>query len=439
MTLTVPGLGPVPRLKRITAEERVLDNGLVVLAVRRAGVPMVEIRLRVPFQSAKRAHPAQAQLLADSILAGTAEHDREAVAATVQGLGGTLSASADADRLLIGGSALTARLVPFLGLLGEVLTSATYPAGEVARDRARLIERLTMARSQAGVVAHEALASRMWGDHPYALDLPQPGDVDAVTAAQVRRLHADRVDPGDATLIVVGDISPGRAIDQVAAALAGWAADVRIRSTPMPPLPTIQPGFPVLVDRPGSVQSALRLAGGAVERAHPDAPALALANLIFGGYFSSRWVENIREDKGYTYSPRSAVDHYVLGSIFTASADVATEVTAPALLETQYELGRIASLPVSAEEVDAVRQYAIGTLALSIATQSGLASSLSSLSGSGLGLAWLAGHPARMAAVTPEQVSAAATLYLAPARLVTVIVGDAAAISGPLAALTPLS
>jgi len=118
---------------------------------------------------------------------------------------------------------------------------------------------------------------------------------------------------------------------------------------------------------------------------------------------------------------------------------VATEVTAPALLETQYELGRIASLPVSVEEVDAVRQYAIGTLALSIATQSGLASSLASLSASGLGLDWLAGQPARMAAVTPEQVSAAAAKYLAPARLVTVVVGDSATISGPLSVLTALN
>jgi predicted Zn-dependent peptidase len=437
--LAVPGLGPVPKPKKINSTELLLDNGLNLLAVRRAGVPMVEVRLRIPFQSAKQVHPAQATLLSDSILAGTASRDRESIASAVQEMGGTLNASVDADRLLLGGSALAVRLPALVALVGEVLTSATYPAVEVARDRARLIERLSMARSQASVIAHEALAKRMWGDHPYALDLPQPAEVDRVTAAQLRRLHSDRVNPDGATLIIVGDISPGRVVDQVAKALAGWTGSTIVRSALMPPLPVITAGPPVLVDRPGSVQSALRLAGEAVERTHPDAPALALANLIFGGYFSSRWVENIREDKGYTYSPRSGIEQHQLGAIFTASADVATEVTAPALLETQYELGRIASLPVTVAEVDAVRQYAIGTLALSVATQSGLASNLSSLAASGLGLQWLAEQPVRMAAVTVDQVTEAAAKYLAPSKLVTVIVGDAASIAGPLSALTALA
>ena len=114
----------------------------------------------------------------------------------------------------------------------------------------------------------------------------------------------------------------------------------------------------------------------AVPRTHPDHAHLQLANLVFGGYFSSRWVENIREDKGYTYGPHSLVEHSVAGSALTVSAEVATEVTAPALLETWYELGRMATLPITAAELENVRQYAVGSLALSISTQAGLASTL---------------------------------------------------------------
>jgi zinc protease len=434
--LTVPDLGPAPKLKRITSADATLDNGLTVLAVRRAGVPLVEVRLRIPFQGPKRTHPAHAEVLADGLLAGTSDHDRSFLASAVQAMGGSLNTSVDADRLLISGSTLSSKFTDLLTLIAEVLTSANYPNAEVARDKERLIERLTIARSQASVIAHEALAKRMWGDHPYAVDVPQPEAVAATTAAQVRKLHADRVVPAGATLVIVGDVSPKRVLDQVATALGAWTGAPPARANTLPALPALVPGAPVLVDRPGSVQSALRIGGTAVGRTHADAPALALANLIFGGYFSSRWVENIREDKGYTYSPRSAVEHHGLGSIFTASADVASEVTGPALLETQYELGRIASLPVSVNEVEAVRQYAIGTLALSIATQSGLASTLSALAATGLGLEWLAGQPARMAAVTLDQVSAAAARYLAPSELVTGIVGDASVISGPLSVLT---
>jgi zinc protease len=157
---------------------------------------------------------------------------------------------------------------------------------------------------------------------------------------------------------------------------------------------------------------------------------------VFGGYFSSRWVENIREDKGYTYSPRSSVEHRQLGSTFRAAADVATGVTAAAVLETAYELGRMAATSVREDEVEAARQYAIGSLSLSIATQAGLASTLASLSGAGLGLDWLAGQPARVAAVTADQVTAVAAEYLAPSRLVSVIVGDAASIRAPLGLLS---
>jgi predicted Zn-dependent peptidase len=161
--------------------------------------------------------------------------------------------------------------------------------------------------------------------------------------------------------------------------------------------------------------------------------------MIFGGYFSSRWTENIREDKGYTYGPHSRIEHNVLGSSLMLDVEVATEVTGPALLETLYELGKIASLPVTEAEVDSVRQYAIGTLALSTATQAGLASTLSALAAFGLGLDWMIEHPRNLAATSVDDVSAAAAEFLAPARLTSVVVGDAQTITAPLAALVPVT
>src|SRR5262249_19583971 len=148
-----------------------------------------------------------------------------------------------------------------------------------------------------------------------------------------------------------------------------------------------------VVDRPGSVQSTLRMGRLALLRTDPGFPALHLANLVFGGYFTSRWTENLREDKGYTYGPHSRVEQHGLGAELSLSVEVQSEVTAPALLETLYELGRIAALPVTATEVAAVQQYAIGTLALSTATQAGLASTLSGLFPFGLGLDWINDFP----------------------------------------------
>jgi len=437
LNASVPALGTARRPRKFTALERTLDSGLRVVVVRKPGVPLVEVRLRVPFLSARATHAARAAVLSDSVLTGTVDHDRAGLAAAVQRLGGDLGIGVDADRLQVSGNVLATNLRGFLDVVADVLTGATYPAKEVVAERERLVERLTIARSRAGVVAGEALAKRMWGDHPYARDLPEPEDVQAVTAAQVRRLHGDLVRPEGAVLVIVGDVSAARAADLAAKTLDGWAG-AAAAATRVPPLPSVQPGPLVLIDRPGSVQSSMRLGASALRRDDERYPALQLANLIFGGYFSSRWTENIREDKGYTYGPHSGIDHHALGSTLQMQTDVATEVTGPALLETLYELGRLASLAPSTDEVESARQYAIGTLALSTATQSGLASTLSSLAGVGLGPDWLAEHPRRLAQVTRDEIAAAAAEFLAPSRFATVVVGDAASVRGPLAALTPV-
>jgi predicted Zn-dependent peptidase len=358
------------------------------------------------------------------------------LAAELQKVGGGLSAGLDADRLLVSGTGLVTGLDRILELLAEVLTGATYPRDEVATERARLIDGIRMAQSQPTHLVRKALLKRMYGRHPYAVQTPEPEQVEAVRPAALRALHADRVRPTGAILLLVGDVQPDRALDAAERALSGWTGD----GTPgaLPPTPPLEPGPLLLVDRPGSVQSSLRLALPAVPRTHPDHAALQLANLVFGGYFSSRWVENIREDKGYTYGPHSAIEHSVAGSALIVSAEVATEVTGPAMLETLYELGRLASLPPKEDELEQARQYALGTLQLGVSTQSGLAAVAIAYAGVGLRLEFLAEHAARLAKVTRDEVAAAAATYLAPARAVSVVLGDAGRVEAPLAVLGPV-
>jgi zinc protease len=413
-----------------------LPSGLRVIAVRRPTVPMVEVRLIVPFFSTKPTHPARSALLAASMATGTAQRNRVELATALGGLGAELNVSADADRLLLSSSALATGLSGLLGLIAEVLTEARYPSDEVAGERTRLVERIRVSRSQAGSLAAEALAHRLAPGHPYGLTTPGEEQVAATTAAQLRALHGSMVRPDRGILVLVGDISPARALDAAERAFTGWTG----ASTPSRelPVPAVRNQPMQVVDRPGSVQTSFRFGGAALPRSHPSYPALQLANLAFGGYFSSRWVENIRENKGYSYSPRSLLDHARFGSTFHAAADVATEVTAAAVLETFYELGRIASLPITATELDSVQQYAIGSLALSTATQAGLASQIGGLLSAGLDIDWLTEHPTRLLKVTVEQVAEAAAEFLAPRRLVSVAVGDAQLITGPLSAITEI-
>lgn len=402
----VPPLGEPRPQPELAVTEQTLPNGLRLVVVPRPGVPLVELRLRVPFAAvtARTAaqHTARAAVLSGAVLLGTGRRDATGIAEALQAHGGELSVSTDPDRLLFSTTLLTEGLAPVLGVLAELLTDATYPADLVAAERARVAERISIARSQPGIIARTALAARRYGAHPYAEQLPAAELVDAVRSQALRKLHRDRVLPAGSTLVLVGDLDPAAAVDTVAASLAGWTGEGT--AVAAPPVPQPVPGPLQVVDRPGAVQSNVRLGGPAPGRTDPDLPAVRLANMVYGGYFSSRLVENIRERRGYSYSPRSAVDHLAAASSFLVEADVATEVTGPAFLETWYELGRMALAPVSADELDAARRYVLGSMALSTATHAGLASTLSALAGSGLPPQWLAEHQQALARVTAEEV-----------------------------------
>jgi predicted Zn-dependent peptidase len=431
---TIPALGPNRALKLPKAVERTLENGLTVIAVRRPSVPLVEVRLRIPFA---KAHLARAAMLTQTVLSGTSELSTVDIAAELQKVGGGLSAGADPDRLLISGNALVGGLDRLMEILADVLTGASYPADEVSTERSRLVDRIRVAQSQPSHLARVALLKRMYGKHPYAIQTPTPEQVEAVAPGVLRTLHAERVHPAGATLVLVGDITPEKAIAAAEKALSKW--DGAGTDVELPPTPALKPGPLTLVDRPGAVQSSLRLALPAVGRRDPRHAPLQLANLVFGGYFSSRWVENIREDKGYTYGPHSLIEHAVAGSALIVAAEVATEVTSPALLETLYELGRLASLPPKEDELEQARQYALGTLQLGMSTQAGLAGLVSTYAGFGLRLDYLAEHSARLAKATREDVAAAAEEFLAPAKAAIVVLGDAERVERPLAALTALT
>src|SRR6185437_10859329 len=423
----LPALGATREVPLPDVVDSVLPNGLRVLAAHRPGIPMVELRLRVPFAGDAPEHAAVAELLAETLLTGTATRDRVTIDDELAAVGADLGVAVDPERLIVSGSGLAA------GLPAEVLTAATHPDAEVARERDRLVERITVARAQPRTIAREALQRKRFGDHPITREMPTEAAVSAVTAEQVRGLQRASLVPKGSILTLVGDVDPAAAVADVEKFLEGWTADHAAREL-LPPPPIIADDLE-LVHRPGSVQSQLRLTAPAVGRAEPAYAALQLANLVFGGYFSSRWMENIREDKGYTYGAHSGIEFVPGGGVLGLETDVASDVTAAALLETRYELGRLVAVPPAAAEVDAARAYAIGSLAISLDSQGGLASSINAMAAVGLTLDWLRSYPARLSAVTVADVAAVALRYFAPTALTGVIVGDASVIGPALRAL----
>jgi predicted Zn-dependent peptidase len=405
-----------------TTETIEADNGLRLVAVRRPATPLVEVRLRIPFGGSGAAHAARGELLAETILLGTGRRTREQVDAELALVGGELGASVDPQRLLISGSVLATGLPVLLDVLADVLTGAAYRRADVLRERDRIAEHLAIASAQPSVVARKLLQHHRFGDHPAVREMPEVADVLAVGPAAVRGLHKRAVVPSGSTLVLVGDLSPTRAAQAAMLALQGWTGEraASVLTTP----PAVSGGPLAAHHRSGAVQSQVRLTAAALPRTDPGYAAVQLANTVYGGYFSSRLVENLREDKGYTYSAHSALEFWPGRAAVTVSFDTTTDATAAALWEARYELGRIALVPPKPAEVEAARNYAIGSLAISLASQAGYASMLSVLAGSGLDGSWLRDHPSRLAAVTLDDVAVAASRLFAPSAVTGVVVGD---------------
>jgi zinc protease len=428
--MQIPDVGAPRRLTPPKVAEAKLRSGMRVLAVRKATVPRVELRLLIPYAST---NVAAARVLARTLVSGTSTRTSDQIAQDLQRMGASLNAGVGVDHFQVSGSTLSAHLMEYLELLAEVLTDAEFPDDEVALERGRTAQEVQIGRSQPETLAAEALRRRLFGRHRYGTVLPEPEQVLRVSPSVVRRSHREALGPRGAICVLVGDVQPTTVVGLVDERLKRWRTRVPSSKHEAPPAP--KPGPALIVDRPGSVQTNILLAGTVPGIGTDDSYAMDLANTIFGGYFISRLTENLREDKGYTYSPYSGIANYQQANYVQISADVGTEVTAPALVETHYELGRMVALPVKPDELESAKRYRVGIQALRIQSQGGLASMLAGLVIHGLDIGYLREYPKRMTALSADDVREASARYLAPTGLITVLVGDRAAIERDVSAL----
>lgn len=429
MTLTslprpLPGEPVVPEAAELSQARL---GSLRAVAARRGGVPMAELRLVFALRDSDLSRPAGPMLLSESAMAGTKELDRSALAAEIDSLGGHLAFVLRDGWLSVRASALEENLAPLGALVSSVLTSARYPLRAVGGDRARLAEEIVIAKSQPATIAKEAISRRLHGRHPLASGLPRPSALARVGRAGLLRLHSELLTPENASAVVVSRLDPEAALAALGEGLGSWCETPGGRAEPGAALPAVKAGPLLWHERIPAVQTNLRFGRLAPRRSDESWAAASIANLAFGGLFASRLVDNLRERRGYTYSPRSEIQHFPSGSRLVIAADVANDVTAQSVVEIRYELGRAATEGFSDEEVDFAKRYALGTFAFSTATQSGLAAMIEALLAQGVDTDYLQAHPRRIAALDTTEVNAAAETLLAPTSFAAVAIGDSSA------------
>jgi predicted Zn-dependent peptidase len=229
--------------------------------------------------------------------------------------------------------------------------------------------------------------------------------------------------PENALLILVGDFDPQVMLKTIETVLGGWSGKKPIEKEPAaPPRPHGRRVY--LVHNPGSVQTQILVGCRAITRKDPDWLRLALTNSLYGGAFNSRLVMNIREDKGYTYSPRSGVLALRQYGYFSVSAAVRNDVVAASLTEIFYELDKLRSVPVPAPELADAQNYLTGVFSMGLATQEGLLSQFSTVELNELPADYLETYRDRIRALTAEDLLATARKYFDSANMQIVVVGD---------------
>ncbi|MGH7667797.1 MAG: M16 family metallopeptidase [Candidatus Dormibacteria bacterium] len=432
----VPRPGPVPPVRVGRVVRAVLGNGVDATVVARPSVPRVEVRLSLPAGSAIGASSAASQLLRAGLLLGTRNLNQEEVSESIQRLGGALQVHQDLDRMQLSASALSEAEEELYQLVFAVVSEPDFPAQELETERVKLTEGLRIARATPQFVAAEHLEHLIYGDHPYGRPEPSDSEIRRTTRGRLRELHQSSFVPGDAQITVVGDVQPRRTLQRLERSFGAWKG--ARRRPRVPPVRTQVVPELTFIDRPGLVQTVIVSACSSPPIGHPDQIPLAVAAAILGGSFSSRLMANLREDKGYSYSPHTFADAHLRDSLVSSALEVRTEVTAASYVEFRYELGRLAAVEVTPEELEESRNFLAGVRVIRLQTQAGLASALAQLRAQGLDHRYLESYSDRLTEVTPTELRRVAARYLGPASQTTVMVGEAAATVPQLAQLGPV-
>ena len=423
---TPPPPGPARPLNLPKIIEKKLPNGLTVVLAPLPNVPKISSILT--FRSAttasdRKARPGIAQIAASVANEGTDTRTSKQLKEELRSIGGSLSLGSDADSTTMSASSLSEFSAKLFELMSDVAQHPSFPESEVKLAQGNTIQQIRAGRAEPGFLVNERFQKAIYGDHPYSFVVPDEKSISALTPADLRAFVAKYYIPNTSHLIVVGDIDVDKTFAQIERAFGSWKSG-DAPPDENPPVPKRDKRQIYFVNRPGSIQSAIYIGNVSIPRNDKDYFALRTADTIYGGSFYSRLTRNIRETKGYTYSPFSSSNTRAKTGAFLAGAFVRNEVTGPTLLEIFYELDRMRVLPVTDEELSAAKEYSTGNFSVELASQFGLAGRINTVYTFDLDKSFINDFRPRIEALTAADIQKAAAKYFDTYRAAIVIVGD---------------
>ncbi len=422
----LPPYGPETPLAAPAVKTATLDNGLTIWLVSEPGFPKIALALAIRggLASDSSDRPGISELLANTVDQGTATRNAKQIAQDLQGAGGDLSANPGKDSILVSTSFLSSKMGKGLAVFADVVRNASFPDDEVTLAKRNAIDNLKQQESQPSFLAARAVARVLFGDNPYHVTAPTQESITASTSADLRKIYAERFRPDQALLVAVGDFENDKMLAEIKTRFDSWKAPATAPVSAPAAFSATPPHAIFIVPRPGSVQTTLQFAMFGPTHSDPDYEAAQVANAIYGGTFGSRLTSNIREDKGYTYSPFAAFRPYRAAGIFVTNADVRNEVTAPTLNEITYELNRLVTTSPTPDELKQAERFLVGTEAINLQSRDAVANELARLWVSGLPPEQIGIYGRKIAAISADDVNAAARKYFPAAKAAIIAIGE---------------
>jgi predicted Zn-dependent peptidase len=424
------------------ATEATLSNGLTVLILENHRLPLISMQMNIsgagPIFEPSNV-PGLANITAQMLKEGTKSRTSVQIAEQSAQLGADIGATSDfgSSSTVFSASGLSDNFDQWFPLAADVLLNPNFPADELNRLKQRMKAQLRQQRANPNFLSNETFSKAVYGSHPASTVAATNQSIDAVTPEMLSKWHQDRYAPQNAILGIAGDVKATEIVPKLERMLAAWKKTELKEVLPPNPRPAASKKV-FLVDRPNSVQTTVVLGNIAIDRRDPDYIPLTVANHILGGGPAARLFLNLREEKGYTYGVYSRFTAVKYPGPWRAGGDVRTEVTAGAMTEFMKEFQRMKDEKVPDAELDEAKRAIVASFALSLESPAELLGDAIVRKIYGFSPDYWDTYPAKIMAVTADDIARVARKYMNPDNLQVVAVGDVGKIKSTMEKYGPV-
>ncbi|HET8966957.1 MAG TPA: pitrilysin family protein, partial [Candidatus Acidoferrum sp.] len=428
-----PPAGGPPKPFNVPAHESyALPNGMKVTLVPYGNLPKVTLSLVV--RTGNLNEPADMPGLADLagklMKEGTTSKSSQQIAEEAAAMGGAVNITVGPDESDVTTDVLSEFSAKAAALLADVVQHPLFPESELPRLKNDAQRQLTISKSVPQNMALEKFRKVLYGDHPYGTVFPTQESIEKTTVQDIKKFYGGNFGAARSHLYVAGRFDVAEVKKAIAASFGGWTKGPAAVNN----VPKVKPQHLLdVTDRPGAAQSTLLLGMPVPDATSPDAIPLGVTNALLGGSFGSRITSNIREQKGYTYSPSSQISRRYHDAYWAETADVTTQYTGASLKEIFAEVDKLGKEPPAAAELKGIQSYLSGLFVIQNSSRGALINQLRFVDLQGLGEDYLKTYVQKVNAVTPSDVTKMTAAYIKPDQMTIVVVGDKATVAEQVA------